>query len=316
MRRASEKRSLPHVFVYLVDTLRADSLSVYGGQSSVSPSLEAFSRDAIVYTNVHSASAWTLTSVVSLMTGVYPDRHRVYIGEKLTEASFPTLALRLRSMGYATVGVSQSFIAGPKFGLDVGFDDFFLSDQLNGRRLLTQQVRGRLLRWLNHDWNGERPIFAYLHTVEPHAPYLPEDYDLELTAQAPPGLPEEDYSPVRFLGRGFAADSAEVTHLRARYDAEVVYADREFGRFVDLLRHLGLYDESVIVFLSDHGEEFGEHGSFGHGRTMYEEMLRVPLMIKLPGSRDGGTRIDDLANVVDVLPTLLEVAGRPRRGRP
>lgn len=315
-RGAIDRRDRPHVFIYTIDTLRADSLSVYGSGRPASPRIAEFARDAVTYEDVWSSSAWTLPSVVSVMTGVYPDRHQVSLGlPKLTESSPATLAERLAGHGYAPVAVSQSFIVGPKFGLDSGFGDaFYLSDQLGGSQLCSQEARSYLLQWLLHRWDGDRPIFAYLHTVDPHAPYLPPPPDRRFAEEIPTTLSEDQYTSDVFLIEKYAAGSPEVEQLRARYDGEVAYADREFGRFIDMLRYLALYDGSLIVLMSDHGEEFGEHGGFDHGRAMYEEMLQVPLIVKYPGSAAAGTRVESAVSAVDVAPTVLRWASAPSEG--
>lgn len=312
IRRAARRRprSKPHVFIYLIDTLRADSLSVYGSRRPASPRLQEFARDAVTYDDAWSPSAWTLPAVVSLMTGVYPDRHRVSLGlPRLRNDAFPTLATRLKKLGYATLGISQSFIASRKFGLHQGFDTFFLSDQLSGSQLRSQEVRTYLLQWLVHRPNPTLPVFAYIHTVDPHSPYLPAASDMAFADQVPRTLADESYDPTLFLTAGYGPDSVEVERLRALYDGEVAYADRQLGRFLDMLRFLGLYDSSVVVVLSDHGEEFGEHGGFSHGRAVYEEMLRVPLLVKYPRSAGAGTRLGRQVTTIDVTATLLRLAG-------
>ena len=298
----------PHVFVYLIDTLRADALSPYGGREET-PEVAAFAQDAVTYT-AWSASSWTLPSVVSILTGVYPERHGVMRGNvKLSLTGPATLATLLGEAGYDTLGISQSLVASRRFGVDTGFARFYFNNQLNGFALRSQEVR----RFLYFDWlhreRPERPVFAYLHTVDPHAPYAPQGPDRRWAEANPGKLEPLSYLPHRFMEEGFGSDPQEVAHLRGLYVGEVAYADRQFGRFIHMLRHLGLYDDSLIVLLSDHGEEFGEHGGFDHGRTVYEEMLWVPLMVKYPHSRGGGTSVSRRVSTVDVVPTVLAEAG-------
>lgn len=301
---------LPHVFLYLIDTLRADALTLYGSPRPTSPRLEAFARDAVTFTRAQSASCWTYPAVASVLTGVYPDRHGANDASvRFEPGENKTLAQRLAARGYHTVGISQSAVASPELGLDAGFENFYLSDQLSGRLLRSREARAFLLQWLVHAWDGEAPIFAYVHTVDPHAPYTPPPPFRTFAANSPGTLPDDHYQPTRFLREGLASAPREVAHLRARYDGEVAHADREIGRFLDLLRYLGLYDESVIVVLSDHGEEFGEHGGFDHGRTLYDELLAVPLLVKLPGSRQGGTKVERQVSTLDVAATVLALAG-------
>ncbi len=304
--RAPARRPV-HVFVYLIDTLRADSLSP---ERRTSPQIAAFARDGVTYRNAWSASSWTLPAVVSILTGTYPFRHGVMRGNtRFSGDVVPSLATLLAAAGYDTLGISQSYVASARFGIDAGFDRFYLSDQLNGRLSRSQEIRRYLLAGLLERRESRRPLFAYVHTVAPHSPYAPTGENRRFERETPGTLAAENYLPSLFLTQDFGDDPREVAHLRALYDGEVAYADRELGRFVALLRHLDLYDDSLIVLLSDHGEEFGEHGGFDHGRTLYEELLRIPLIIKYPHSQGAGRMIAERVSVVDVLPTILKAAG-------
>ena len=297
----------PHVFVYLVDTLRADSIGVYGASSVHSPRIDLFAADAVVYTRAVAASAWTLPSIVSLLTGVYADRHGIMKGyEKLT--AVPPLASRLEERGYDTVGLSQSFIASPAFGVHRGFGDFLINDQLNSHSLRSPRVRRMLLEWLRSR-NDRRPVFAYIHTVDPHGPYDPPEGYRQLAEENPGTLEKQSYSSMAFNAENRAEETTEIAHLRALYEGEVQYTDEQFGRFLDLLKGLGLYHSSLIVLVADHGEEFGDHGGFDHGRTLYQEMIRVPLIVKFPKSEGAGTRVSSPVSLVDLAPTIFDLAG-------
>ena len=302
----------PNVFLYLVDTVRADSLALFGGTRPTSPALDRFATDSLVFQDAIAASTWTLPSVVSILTGVYPFRHGIMQGNVvlLPGSRHPTLSEVLGGAGYDTVGISQSYVAGPKFGINTGFGFFHLNNQLNGHTLRSAEVRRSLTQWLTtaHDWT--KPVFAYIHTVGPHAPYRPSD-EFRTYADSFPGLlAEGEYIPSRFVIQGWGRDPAELAHLRALYDGEVQYADHEFGRFLDALRYFGLYDNSIVIFVSDHGEEFFDHGSFDHGRTVFEEVARVPLAVKLP--KDLGVQpgsVNRRVSTLDIFPTVAAVAG-------
>ncbi len=299
----------PDVFIYVIDTLRAD-LAATDESSEIAPEIAAFAADAVLYRNTWSASTWTLPSVVSILTGVYPFRHHVMKGKiKFSEDSVPSLGEMTAGAGYDTIGISQSFIASRRFGVNIGFEHFLLSDQLNSRRPLSNQIRRLLYTQLLARAQPERPILAYLHTVDPHAPYSPEGRDRRFAAAAPGNLKDHEYEPWRFLTADAGQDPDEIEHLRALYNGDVAHADREFGNFLRMLQYLGLYEGSLIVLVSDHGEEFSEHGAFDHGRTVYEEVLRVPLLIKYPRSQWAGQTIDSRVSTVDIVPTVLRTAG-------
>ena len=302
-------RSRPDVFIYLIDTLRAD-LAATAASLDVAPEIAAFRKDAVLYRNTWSASTWTLPSVVSILTGVYALRHHVMKGMiKFSKDNVPSLGELASGAGYDTIGISQSFIASHRFGVNVGFEHFHLSDQLNGRRSQSSNIRRLLYAHLLARPEAQQPIFAYLHTVDPHAPYSPEGYDRRFADATPGGLKDREYEPWRFLTGDIGEDPDEIDHLRSLYLGDVAQADRQFGNFLRMLQYLGLYEGSLIVLVSDHGEEFAEHGGFDHGRTTYEEVLRVPLLIKYPHSQWAGQAIDTRVSTVDIVPTVLDTAG-------
>lgn len=310
-RRSSAPRRPPHVFVYLVDTVRADAVGSTWQGLPAAPSLAAFRRESVTFARARTASSWTLPSVVSILSGVYPFRHGIMKGDtRFTDSRVPSLAEILATAGYQTVGISQSWVASASFGVDRGFSRFVLSEQLNGTALRSQDLRKAFRLWYLGESAGERPIFAYLHGVDPHMPYTPPPGRYREAATRFAGsLPEEAYLPKSLETRALASQAGEVRHLQALYQGEVLYADEQFGRFLDLLRLLNLYDDALVVFVADHGEEFAEHGSFGHGRTLFEEQLLVPLVVKFPRSKWAGRVVDADVSTVDLVPTILEAAG-------
>jgi arylsulfatase A-like enzyme len=300
----------PHIFLYMIDTLRADELAPYGGRPELAPHMNAFASEAVTYLQARAPSSWTLPSVVSLLTGLYSDRHGVMAGNMQYDPQrAPSLQRWLGERGYRTLGISHSFIVSAAYRVDASFGSFYFNNHLNGEQLRSQEARGLLALWLSQHADGS-PIFAYLHTVDPHAPYTPPAGFREAAGSEEGRSQLEEGLPDLLVARGKAADPAEVARLRALYDGEVRYTDRELGRFIDFLKWLGLYEDSFVILVSDHGEEFAEHGGFEHGWTVFEEVLRVPLIVKYPGGRWAGERIETAVNLVDIAPTLLaELAG-------
>jgi arylsulfatase A-like enzyme len=177
--------------------------------------------------------------------------------------------------------------------------------------LVSQEIRAYLAGWLARG-TARKPAFVYVHTIDPHGPYTPRGIYAKFARATPGKFPPESYDSVASAEKGPPKDPVELTHLRALYDGEVLYADRQFGRFLAMLKWLDRYDSSAIVLVSDHGEEFGEHGGVDHGRTVYEELLRVPLIIKFPNSLFAGTRVNRRVSTVDIFPTFLGLARLPR----
>jgi arylsulfatase A-like enzyme len=301
----------PDVFIYLIDALRADSLGTYGSRLPITPRIDAFAREAVVFERARSPASWTLPATFSVLSGRYPFHHGVHVpGDRLPTGAGPWLPALLERAGYETLGISQWMLGGDAFGLERGFGSFLLNVYENGK-VPSSAARWFLAESLRRPRQPERPLFAFLHTVDPHAPYEPADGDLALAAARPGRLPPDLYNPQIFLARGLGRDPADVAHLRGLYDGEVQAADREFGAFLDLLRVYGLYDESLVVLVADHGEEFGEHGGFDHGRTLFDELLRVPLVVKFPRSLGIAPRRAAMpASGLDVPPTVLAAIGR------
>jgi len=293
--------------VYLVDTLRADRLAAYGERRGLTPSIDAFARQSVVFASARAQSSWTRPTVATIFTGLAPLRHGANdVGSRLPE-EVETLAERLRAAGFRTGYVTANGNTTATFGFAQGFEFF---RRVGGDSELAtgewREVHAAGREFLDLVTPGERFLLV-LHTVEPHAPYRPSaaqrarwapDADLRLGDRAVlVGLP----------GRRLGPDSEIARQVSALYDAEVADADEGFA---DLLAELDRRERrggTSILLLSDHGEELLDHGRVEHGQTLYEEQLRVPMIWQLPGA--GAGRIETPVDQVDILPTLLAVAG-------
>jgi len=304
-------RKKTNVFFYLVDALRADKLGPFGGDVELSPNISAFGSDSTVYTRAESASSWTLPSAASFLTGYPPLFHQMMTGNvRMGWDHLKPIGFRLAEAGMETFGISQSFVVGPAFGFEKAFGHFIANTQLSGRELRTDDLRGFLRHELVNHQSFSKPVFAYLHTVGTHAPYTPGGKYLDWANQHPGNLSDEDYLPGDFSKKNYGSDAAELAHIEALYDGEVAYEDAVFGRFIDLLKFLGVYDTSMVIFLSDHGEEFYEHGGFDHGRTLYEELTHVPLIIHYPKSSGLSGNIDRRVSTMQIPATIGKILAR------
>jgi len=266
--------------VICVDTLRADHLPAYGYGGVETPHLDALARESIVFDNAYAHVPLTLPSHATLFTGVLPSQNGVRdnVGDPLAPVH-PTIAALLKLRGYATGAAVSTFLLRRSRGLAAGFD--FYDDAFAGEERRGAETAGRLEAWIRTV--PERPFFAFLHLYEPHTPYEP---------------PEPFRS--RYAGRP--------------YDGEIAAADSAVGAFLDFLKARGLYDRSIIVFLSDHGEGLNDHGEDEHGVFLYREAIRVPMLLRLPGGRGGAPRVAAPVGLVDVFPTIAEAAGIPSAG--
>ncbi|MFN7941454.1 MAG: sulfatase [Thermoanaerobaculia bacterium] len=303
----------PNVVVYLVDTLRADHLGCYGYARPTSPRVDAFAREAALFTGARAQSSWTRPTVASIVTGLYPPTHGAMDRANRIPDAATTLAERLRALGYATAFVTTNANTSARFGFAQGVDDFrYMQERRNsaGFHVASAKVTEWALPWLERR-DRERPFLLFLHTTDPHAPYLPpEEFRRRLAADvADPDLGLRRTLAKLQSGKLPAAELLpQEIHL---YDAEIAANDDSFGELLDFLARQGLLDDSIVVFVADHGEEFLEHGKVEHGKTLYEEQLRVPLLVRLPRGESGGRRIDGTAEQVDLVPTILEAIGAP-----
>jgi arylsulfatase A-like enzyme/predicted Zn-dependent protease len=284
-RRATSAAPDTPVILISIDTLRADHLRAWGGAGAATPAIDRLVRDGVRFDNAWAQVPLTLPSHATLLTGLLPHQHgaRSNIGYRLDGERFTTLASLLAGDGYATGAAVTSYVLRDETGISAGFQ--FFDDSLEvvqDQPLGAQQRSGdaalaSALGWL--DGVATRPFLLWLHLFEPHTPYDPPE-------------------PFR---------SAAPTP----YDGEIAKADSLVGGLLAELDRRGLYDRSLIVLVSDHGEGLGDHGEMEHGILLYREVLHVPLVVKLPGGGRAGEVATDPAGLVDVLPTVLGALGRP-----
>jgi len=318
-----------NLVIISIDTLRADDTGFVGGAAGLTEALDALAARSVVFTQARASAPQTAPSHMSLFTGVAPSVHGVQnvqhgvdpeTGKKrpLIEAApleIPTLAEVLRAAGYATVGLTDGGNLNPPHGFGRGFDEY--TSRLTGA---AAQVADGLER-LASLRAAEGPSFLFLHTYQVHSPYVaPREY-LERWAPAGyEGLMRERVEHVAGMGFGQAFGAMrtvywqdkqsfgwnEAAYLHGVYRAGIEQTDDALLPFLDALEQSGAMDDSIVVLLSDHGEEFFEHGQWQHDQ-LFEECLRVPLMVHLPGDLGAGRRIEVPVSLLDVMPTLLEL---------
>jgi arylsulfatase A-like enzyme len=292
----------PLVIIYLVDTLRADHTNPYGYERDTTPELVKFAADAVVFENGITAASWTKPAVGSLLTSQLPGQHGAVQLRDPLDPRQVTLAEMLRAKGYVTgASISNSVIYSAHTNFEKGFEYF--AGLHNDKDRQSKEVKAGPVVDTALEWLALRtglPTFLYVHTMDPHVPYTPpEPFKYKY---APTPEPEHPGTDPRYEYK----EPADRDRLIAQYDGEIAYGDQEFGRFMRELKARGLYEDAMIVFLADHGEEFQDHGQWLHGRSVFDELVRVPLIVKFPGNRNAGTRIAQQVRTVDILPTVLQ----------
>lgn len=301
------------VILISIDTLRADHLGCYGYGKDTSPNSDALARDAAVFVNAYAPTSWTLPAHVSLLTSLSCFRHGVNLESDTIDRSWPTLADILRSNGFYCAAVTGGGYVGAVFGFSKGFDLYTQSD--NSLIDSAGMTFATAAKWIDANW--DKDFFLFIHTYQPHGPYVPPPpYDTMFLD------PDPLWTMVDIGGhiggpKGVFKElpEKERRNIVGLYDGEIRSTDEDLiGPLVAKLKSLNIYDETMIVLTSDHGEEFFEHGSWEHGHALYDESLKVPLIVKFPGSNFRGKRVDPFVRLIDIMPTVMDVYGIGDKG--
>jgi arylsulfatase A-like enzyme len=307
---SSDPRPAPadvNVVLISIDTLRADHLDCYGYGRPTSPQLDRLCEQAVVFENAFAQAPSTLPSHASMFTSLLPSHHGASWRTRTPLSDeFTTLAEILRARGYQAAGFHGGGQVSGELGLGQGFDPYL---KTGGRFRKAVQAA---VEWLEQ--RSPRPFFLFVHTYEVHHPYSPRPRVLRLFEDGYAGpLPDEiDIASLRRINGDeeppLEIAEADLAHIVATYDAEIRSMDKALGGFVAALDAAGLLEDALVIFTSDHGEEFNEHGYVGwHSHTLYDELLRVPLVIKLPRGEHAGERVRALVRSIDLAPTVLDV---------
>lgn len=319
---ADERR--PNVLLISIDSLRADHLSCYGYERETSPEIDRLASEGILFENAVSSTSWTLPAHAAAFTGLPDSVHRTERPSSKLSAEHRTLAEQLRDAGYTTAGFWSGPFLAPTFGMDQGFDVYV--DCRTPFEVTEDENAGRMQREINdasHEdvtsprlleavtaWLGSvprEPFFLFVHMWDVHYDYIPPPpYD---TLYDPDYDGPADGRNVKNTLSG--KNARDIEHTIALYDGEIAWTDRHVGDMLRVLEARGLAEHTVVILMADHGEEFFEHGRFGHRKTLFEESVRIPLIVRLPGGAGAGERRDQVASIMDVAPTILALAGAP-----
>jgi arylsulfatase A-like enzyme len=308
----------PNILVIVIDTLRPDRLGAYGNDRGLTPFMDSLASRAYVFRNAYAQTSWTNASVASLVTSRYQSQHRVTSFKSILADQEHTLTEALREHGYATGGFSANFLVAPQLGFGQGFDQYKVftasTFDANGKETYGKERAERIneagLTWL--DEVSERrpsrtPVYLYLHYMEPHNPYHPPERYLDRVLNGRP-RPDQEATNRRMRIPNAGYFSPEIVQaVKDLYDAEVMSVDAALRDLFARLQERRFLDHAVVVVLADHGEEFLEHGLMGHHQTLFEEVIRVPLLIAVPGN-PGGVQIETIVSLTDVGPTILDLA--------
>ena len=303
-------KARPNVLLYIVDTVRADHIGLYGYERPVSPRVDAFADRSIAFMDAVAQTPWTRASVASILTGLYPDNHHANSGDEKLAEEFVTLAEIVSKQGYQSAAFVTNGNLAPEFGLGQGFQTYVhLKERGVEVHRRAEELHAEAIGWLG-ERSKEQPFFLYVHATDPHAPYTPP---AGFQKEFAPNLRYPQASSLQVITELFKGERQADDHLREDlvrlYDAEIAYWDHEFGNLLDYLENAGLANDTIVVLVSDHGEEFAEHGGWQHSTSVHSEQIQVPFVIRLPLEWGAGTKVTTPVQHVDIFPTLLDLLG-------
>ncbi len=311
-----------NVLLVSFDALQAAHTSCLGYFRKTTPTIDRFASEGYLFKNAIVQSSWTVPSTMSYMTSLYPSQHKVvnkystytekekvFSNLKALSPDVVTLADILKEKGYATGGFTGDAGVGAKFGFGSGYDVYFEGPRFGGMDTSIPEAE----KWLKE--NADKKFFMFLHGYDVHGQFDPPAGFTRRYVDPPYDGPlkggKDEEASFREQGldkKPVVLTDEDVRFWRALYDEKVNDVDARFAQFIEVMKNLGVLDKTVIVLFSDHGTEFYEHQLFDHGHTLYDELIHVPLIVWLPGSKARGV-VSDQVRAIDVMPTVLELMG-------
>lgn len=312
---AKPAKQAKNVIVVLIDTMRARSLKPYNSKTRVkTPVLDKIAQEGVLFEATQAPENWTKPSTASLLTGLFPATHGAKTDAAVVPKAATLLSEALKEAGFATGSFIANGYVSDKFGFKQGWD-YYTNYIREKKSTEAENVFKDAGDWIEK--HKDERFFAYVHTIDPHVPYDPPDEFLGLyknkdySGQVSPRKTADLLAEAKKNPPKITFSDADKQYLRDLYDGEVSYHDHYFGLFIERLQKLGLYDDTVLVVTADHGEEFDEHGSWGHGHSVYQELLWIPYIVRFPGVVPAGKRMAEAVSTMTVFPTVLEAAGIP-----
>ncbi len=311
------------IVLVTVDALRADRVAFDGYRLPTTPFLDRLAREGVVFDRAYATSSWTPPTMASIFTGVPPMTHGVVSGEIIESRavrqpvlpeSLSTIAELVRQDGFRTLGVASNRHLALDLGFGQGFDRYFDPPTFLNAPVVNDKARQLLTAEYGADWRSSwhgQPLFLWLHYFDPHDPYFP--YAPWIAAQAPGADADGPRSPAHLVMRDLRQrfpqpDAALAEAIRPFYDSEIRRTDQLLA---DLWKELAPDGNVLFIFTADHGEEIVDHGGLGHSQSLYDELTRIPLFFWWPRGLPGGVRIAQPVSALDILPTILDLLGRP-----
>ncbi len=308
--QVNQELTKPDILLYVIDALRADHLSCYGYGRSTSPNIDKFAKENSLFINAYANDSWTKPSCASILTGLFPKNHKTMKREDRLPDEIVSLAETLKDNGYYNVAWISNGNLSHVFGFAQGFDEFIeLLGKYPARTVRSDEINTNVFEFLK-TYLGQKerkPLFMIIWNMDPHDPYNPKEsvkdmfnihqyepidtYDIELLSN----IERKKIQPT----------ASQIEYIKTRYDQEIYFNDLSFGRLIDKMKEIDIYDDAVIIFTGDHGEEFFDHEGIVHGMTLYNEQVKIPLSIKTRQIKNGIHF--ERAQHIDIYPTILDI---------
>jgi len=307
-------KSKPNIIIIVADALRKDHMGCYGYQRKTTPFIDKFAKESTLYTNAYAQAPSTKPSIASLFTSKFPSQHSVINNDQSLNKDYKTLAEALRDFGYVTAGFNENPMIEKRFQYNQGFDYWETNDKRH--RFTTNSMKEydkKIHQWIKDHYNDS--FFLYLHYIDPHSPYLAPKGFLNTfykkikkkknTKLFPEDIKSNKYdkTPEYYFSKNIYNN---LDKMIAQYDEEIRYINFRFKKLFKKIKKLGLLEDTVIIFLSDHGEGFLEHGYLYHSYSIYGELVNIPLIIRYPRLFKPG-KDKKYVQHVDIYPTILDI---------
>ena len=328
----------PNIIWIVMDMVRSDHLSCYGYHHNTTPNIDKIAREGVLFENAFSVAPWTLPSHASMFTGMLTCEHETHGSHLWLDDRFETIAEVLSENGYITLGYSNNIFVSPQRNLAQGFNTFEVTNSGKKKLELPEYLRIRSLfgkrydiggelygpseddgalstnetvrAWISNVSRHEQPFFIFINYMEAHEPlHPPESFAMPFMPEGI-GWDQQSKGLLRYpeyLTGLVPHDDEAFAIRRALYDGEISYLDVRIGELLEYLRESNILDETLLIITSDHGENFGEHGLMDHMFCVYDTLIHVPLIIRYPGVFEGGQRVNDLVQLIDIYPTILDL---------
>lgn len=305
-----------NVIIILIDTVRADVFEPFAPKDSKvkvqTPAYNALAKEGTVFLRAYDNENWTKPSVATILSGLYPSTHGAKGDSDVLSNDVELLSERLKKAGFSTGSFIANGYCSEKFGFNQGWD-FYRNYIREGRITDAENVYKDAIEFVKE--NKDKRFFVYIQTIDPHVPYkVPDEYTKLYHPEpynGPLGSNFDGHIQADISKGKKKISQADYEWIKALYYGEVTYHDEHMGKFIEELKTLGLLDDTLLIITNDHGEELNEHGRLGHGHSLYDELIRSPLLMRFPPLFPAGKEIEEVTETVDITPTVLEVLGLP-----